>query len=602
MRIRIILTATLLLTSCVGLQFTQLKSAVVDDALITTSSGAVQGYSSVLADDVVQWTDIPYAQPPIGDLRWRAPKEISRPGHLIQPREATYCVQKASDFAGVSGEGIVGSEDCLYLDVRAPTDFRDKSYPVMFWIHGGGNTSGLKDYFDFSKLIAATGVVVVTTNYRLGALGWFSHPAIQGSQQGLDGAANFGTLDIIHSLKWVQKNITAFGGDPDNVTIFGESAGGHNVFALLASPLSKGLFHRAISQSGYTTSYSLEDGFNAQGQNKLIKRGSWQILQSLMHSGELSPSDSSPAEFLRSIDARLLVGEYYKNESDDNIPLTMRDGIVIPDVGLLSALGQKEYRKDVPVMAGATKDEVALWHGLHRYFMDTSYWFTKLLPPVIRVKDADLFDLWVRVRSHAWKLRGVDQPLLAMEEAGYGELYAFRFDWDHQKASFFADFPTILGAAHGTDIAFVTGDYKYGPVTPYIYPEGPNRDQMEASVMRAWSDFAKGLGPGDRLDVDWRPFSREAQHYVHLDRDDALRLDSESETMVTLLDTLKEHKVATDLEKCLIVWESLVNVGDADVASFKHWNNGFCGQFDIVQEQSKLNQALIDEFGSTSVL
>jgi para-nitrobenzyl esterase len=265
-------------------------------------------------------------------------------------------------------------------------------------------------------------------------------------------------------------------------------------------------------------------------------------------------------------------------------------------------LSEKQYRKDVPVMAGATKDEVALWHGLHRYFMDATYWFTKLLPPVIRVKNEKLFALWVRVRSHAWKLRGVDQPLLALEEAGYDELYAFRFDWDHQKASFVVDFPTILGATHGTDIAFVTGDYKYGPVTSYIYPPGADRDQMETTMMRAWSDFAKGFGPGDRLDVDWRPFNKQLQYYAHLDRDDALRLDSESETMKTLLDRLKVNQIATDLEKCLIVWESLVNIGDVDVDSFHHWNNGFCGQFDIVQEQSKLNQALIDEFGSTSVL
>jgi para-nitrobenzyl esterase len=189
-----------------------------------------------------------------------------------------------------------------------------------------------------------------------------------------------------------------------------------------------------------------------------------------------------------------------------------------------------------------------------------------------------------------------------MAAAGYEELYAFRFDWDHQKASFFADFPTILSAAHGTDIAFVTGDYKYGPVTSYIYPEGPDRDQMETTIMRAWSDFSKGLGPGDRMDVDWTPFGEKGQYYVHLDRDEALRLDSESETMKTLLDRLKVNQVATDLEKCLIVWESLVNVGDADVAYFREWNNGFCGQFDIVEEQAKLNQALIDEFGSTSVL
>ena len=602
MRIRIMLTATLLLTACVGVQFTQSENAVVEDSLINTSSGVVQGYSSALGDDVVTWTDIPYALPPVGNLRWRAPREINRPDDLIQRRGETHCVQKASDFAGVSGDGIVGSEDCLYLDIRAPADYRDKTYPVMFWIHGGGNTSGLKDYYDFSRLVAATDVVVVTTNYRLGALGWFSHPAIQRSQQGLDGAANFGTLDIIQSLKWVKNNISAFGGNPDNVTIFGQSAGGHNVFALLASPLSEGLFHRAISQSGYTTSHSLEDGFNPQGQNAMIKRGSWQILESLTQSTGLSPGASPSAEALRSLDARLLVGEYYKNESDDTIPLTMRDGVVIPDVGLLSALSEKQYRKHVPVMAGATKDEVALWHGLHRYFMDTTYWFTKLLPPVIRVKNEELFDLWVRVRSHAWKLRGVDQPLLAMAAAGYEELYAFRFDWDHQKGSFFADFPTILGAAHGTDIAFVTGDYKYGPVTSYIYPEGPDRDQMETTIMRAWSDFAKGFGPGGRLDVDWTPFGEVGQYYVHLDRDEALRLDSESETMTTLLDRLKVNQVATDLEKCLIVWESLVNVGDADVAYFREWNNGFCGRFDIVQEQAKLNQALIDEYGSISVL
>jgi len=191
----------------------------------------VQGQSSSLVESVVAWSDIPFAQPPVGDLRWRAPRALIAPNQRIANKEDTACVQKASNYGGVEGDGIVGSEDCLYLDIKAPADFREKNYPVMFWIHGGGNTTGLKDYYDYSKLAAAKGVVVVSTNYRLGALGWFSHPTIQDPQTGLDKTANFGTLDIIEALKWVKDNIDSFGGDPDNVTIFGESAGGHNVYA-----------------------------------------------------------------------------------------------------------------------------------------------------------------------------------------------------------------------------------------------------------------------------------------------------------------------------------------------------------------------------------
>ena len=252
---------------------------------VQTSSGVVSNDLGSLDLGFVSWQDIPFAQPPVGDLRWRAPRPLDSPSQIISPKDDTACVQKASVYAGATGEGIVGSEDCLYLDITAPIDFKDKSYPVMFWIHGGGNTSGLKDYYDYSKLVSTRDVVVVRTNYRLGALGWFTHPSIQGEQEGIDKTSNFGTLDIIQSLKWVQTNISGFGGDPRNVTIFGESAGGHNVFALLSSPMADGLFHKAISQSGYTSSYSLEDAVNENGTNRLIERGSSQIIDREFGSG-----------------------------------------------------------------------------------------------------------------------------------------------------------------------------------------------------------------------------------------------------------------------------------------------------------------------------
>ena len=569
---------------------------------VETSSGVVGGQVSALVNNVVTWEDIPFAQPPTGDLRWRSPRPFDAPNRIIQPRQDTSCVQKASDFAGAPGEGIVGTEDCLYLDIKAPKDYLTTQYPVMFWIHGGGNTSGLKDYYDYSKLADTQKVVVVTTNYRLGALGWFAHPAIQGGQTGLDKAANFGTLDIIESLKWVRNNISQFGGDPSNVTIFGESAGAHNVFALMASPLAEGLFHKAISQSGYTTSDSLEDGYNKDGNNPLIDRGSWQIITALKGAGLIGDEAESLRADLKQLDARALVGFYDKKEGLGTIPLTMRDGIVIPASGLIGALGDEEYAKNIPVMAGATKDEVALWHGLHRYFMDTNYRFTKLLPPIITVKNQALFDLWVRIRSHAWKLRGVDQPLQALEEAGYSDLYAYRFDWDHQKSSIFADFPNILGAAHGTDIAFVTGDYKYGPIASYMYPEGSEREQMERTMMNAWGSFARNGDPDVVLPLNWTRFTTQNPAYLHLDKDELLKMDTELYSLQSLLDSISIDTIPSDLEKCLIVWESLVNVGDPDIVAFNQWNESACRDIDIRRKQQDINEALRVEFGSISVM
>ena len=565
---------------------------------IQTSSGVVSSDSRSSESMVIEWQDIPFAQPPVGDLRWRAPRPLDSPNRIISSKEDTACVQKASVYAGATGEGIVGSEDCLYLDITAPTDFKDNVYPVLFWIHGGGNTSGLKDYYDYSKLVSTRDVVVVRTNYRLGALGWFSHPSIQGRQEGIDKAANFGTLDIIESLKWVQANISAFGGDPENVTIFGESAGGHNVFALLSSPLADGLFHKAISQSGYTSSHSIKDAINENGENRLIERGSSQIVDREFGSGVDNISLRSK---LKEMDARKFIGLYYREDGIDSIPLTTRDGIVIPKIGLLEALSRPEYAKNIPVMAGANKDEVSLWHGLHRYFVDVSYPLSKLLPPVIKLKDPGLFDDWVRTRSHAWKLRGVDMPLTALETAGYRELYAYQFDWDHQKSSLFADIPSIIGAAHGTDISFVTGDYKFGPISTYVYPEGPQRSEMEDTMMDAWAGFSRSGSPDVDLPIDWQPFQGSMPAFLHLDKDDLLRVGIEEHSLVSLLDSVAEFSTSDLLQKCMIVWESSINIGDPSLDLVDTWQDGQCKRYDVLQEQKEIQDRLISKFGSVSV-
>jgi para-nitrobenzyl esterase len=613
MKLILTITSFLLLAACGLISPEQPISESLPQYKIQTASGITQGRLDASADKqvgaaVVSWFDIPYAQAPVGDLRWRAPRALIAPQQMIAEREDTACVQQTSSYAGVEGgaEGVIGSEDCLFLDIRAPKDFIGKNYPVMLWIHGGSNTTGLKDYYDYSKLAAAKGVVVVAINYRLGALGWFTHPAIQGQQSGEDQASNFGHLDIIHSLKWVRDNIAGFGGDAANVTVFGESAGAHNVYALLASPLAKGLFHRAIAQSGYTGTSSLASAYNLDGTDTFVTRGAWQITQKLLAqqgTDESDITDEALRERLKSSDAREFIALYNdKPDTVDYSPLTTADGIVIPAVGMAAALADPQYGKNVPVISGANKDEVTLWFALHRYFMETSYPFTKLLPPKVSIKDPQLYNFWVRTRSQAWKARGVDEPLSAMEQAGYKALYNYRFDWDDQEKSFFIDFPSIFGAAHGTDISFITGDFKYGPVTAYIYPEGDSRDQMERTFMNIWGDFAHSGVPDKSLDFEWQRYNSKTKPYVRLDRDEYLGLQFETETLDTLLAGIAADSNASHIEKCLLVWETLINIGNADVARYQSWNNGQCEKLNARAEQERIAVELIEEFGTASVL
>ncbi|WP_374514206.1 carboxylesterase/lipase family protein [Brevundimonas sp.] len=202
------------------------------------------------ADGVRSFKGLPYAAPPVGELRWRPPQP---PASWRAPRDASrlgaICVQPPAN--GDNGVGpLPMSEDCLTLNVWAP-ERRDEAAPVMVWIHGGGlnNGSGTAALYDGANL-ARRGVVVVTLNYRLGRLGFFDHPALAAERAPGEAAANYGMMDVVAALRWVRDNAAAFGGDPGRVTIFGESAGGALVTRLMISPEARGLFHQAVVQSG----------------------------------------------------------------------------------------------------------------------------------------------------------------------------------------------------------------------------------------------------------------------------------------------------------------------------------------------------------------
>ncbi|HET9159644.1 MAG TPA: carboxylesterase family protein [Caulobacteraceae bacterium] len=213
--------------------------------IVRIASGALAG---VRDGDVVSFKAIPYAAPPVGELRWRPPQPV-KAWSGVRPADRVGAMCEQVYNARDNGVGpLPMSEDCLTLNVFAPAPA--KGAPVMFWIHGGGfiNGSGTADLYDGSAL-ARQGVVVVTINYRLGRFGFFSHPSLTAAAGG-EPVGNYGLMDMIAALKWTQANIGKFGGDPNKVTIFGESAGGFAVNDLMISPAAKGLFIRAIVESG----------------------------------------------------------------------------------------------------------------------------------------------------------------------------------------------------------------------------------------------------------------------------------------------------------------------------------------------------------------
>ena len=230
-----------------------LNSLLAQGPIVNTSDGKVEG---TLDGKILMFKGIPYAVPPVGEMRWKAP--VQHPG-WTETRKCTSFSASAMQSPPVpfmmwTEEFIAPpqplSEDCLYLNIWAPAKKGKEQYPVVVWIHGGGFTGGAAScaVYDGAEM-AKRGIVFVSINYRLGIFGFFSHPELS---EGPDkhSSGNLGIMDQVAALKWVKQNIASFGGNPGAVTIAGQSAGSFSIHALVASPLSKGLFQRAIAQSG----------------------------------------------------------------------------------------------------------------------------------------------------------------------------------------------------------------------------------------------------------------------------------------------------------------------------------------------------------------
>ena len=546
--------------------------ASVNKMSIDTSSGIVNGTKK---RNIIIYEDIPYAQPPIGELRWKAPRKILSKIN-INPKNNNSCMQRPSNLGGVDGNNFyVGSEDCLYLDIFTPRKNKKSNLPVMFWIHGGGNTSGTKDLYDFSKMVARHDVIVVRINYRLGPFGWFTHPAIQELQKGIDKTSNFGTLDIIMALSWVNENIKIFGGDPENITIFGESAGGHNVLSLLVSKKASGLFHKAISMSGYTTTISTEDAYDPNIKSQTFNYSSKNVVDKILKRYDAENiSDSWNINQIRNVLYEISAEDFFKiyadRETYEEIPLLTADGVVIPRIGLKHALSMKEHVNNVPTIAGSNRDEVKLWLASAEYFVDLEYSIlgSILNIPKVRLNDKASYEAFNYYRSSAWKIRGVDDPLSSLKKAGNNNLYAYRFDWDDHRRLIVADFKELIGAAHATEIPILAGNYDLVggyPLSDLIYPPSISKRYLSKNMMKFWSNFAKNGSPGSSTNsILWESYISNdgGTKFLILDNKRNLKMSDQNLSFKILTEQLSYDDRVDDLEKCVILFQMFTFVGD----------------------------------------
>jgi para-nitrobenzyl esterase len=580
MRIAVGTLALLLIAGCRGSR----DVAVVDPgSRRSTPSGEVVGFTGQYGSSV--WMGLPYAAPPIGELRWRAPKP---PAAWSGVREALHagapCVQYASPLGGIQtapANTPVGNEDCLTLNVYAPRTATPTSFlPVMVWIHGGGNTIGAGTLYDGGHLAATRDVVVVTLNYRLGPFGWFRHAVLRdGAADDVERSGNFGTLDLIRALEWVQSHIAAFGGDPARVTIFGESAGATNVMTLLLTPHALGLFHRAILESGGLHIRSVEnaEAFTEASAPEARNSSNEAIARMLVATGRAHDRADAKATIermvpgdlaaqLRGLGARDVLTAYTPLPGIGMIPMptVFADDVVLSSEPYLSHLRRADGWNRVPVMLGTNRDESKL------FMFASPQWVHRWFGIVPRLIEPEQYDAVGTTLSRMWKATGVDEPATSMNASGATDVYAYRFDWDEEPTLLGADLSHMLGAFHGLEIPFVFGHFDLGREGNRMFTSDnePGRTKLAEAMMDYWTAFAASGRPDGGRDgrlPAWPAWSRAAPTFLVLDTDSGggIRTSTEMVSRFGILDSIEtDPRLATPRDRCLVYHELVYGAGE----------------------------------------
>lgn len=521
--------------------------------------GRIEGSDNSASSSTLAWKGIPYAKPPVGELRWRAPVDPERwPGILSTKQFGNACSQygriygpgannRYDETIGTTLNQAVGSEDCLYLNVWRPATGKPK-LPVIVFFHGGSNVSGYTadPMYEGSNLARTANAVVVTVNFRLGILGFINLPQLKTGTDSDTDSGNFAILDSIKALQFIQRNIDRFGGDPDNVTIMGESAGAVNVYALLTSPKltqnNRKLFHRVVPMSGGLSLASTLP----QGTIPTMSPAATYLAQgnALLHNlliADGKATDTATAEAYVASQTPQQIAAYLRSKSPSALFTTLLTRLAlsglagsgpIPDGSVVASnpiesIGAGNYVR-VPVLAGNTRDEGKLFPS----FLS----LVSGIPGSARiVTDAQLFSNHFNYKPEApaqttveeWIAPGylpVNKPvtgftaraeqfnqifflasrdnILNALKAKQPDVWYYRFDWDEQPAPW----NDIYGAAHLFDLPFAFGNFGPSLMANIMNTTAnrPGRLALSDAMMRSIGSFARQGDPNNAaLGVYW---------------------------------------------------------------------------------------------------
>ena len=457
---------------------------------VDAPAGRVEGVSD---GPLHVFRGIPYAEPPVGPLRWRPPSPMPRWTDTLKASQfGPACTQPATRIANIYAQDLSPtSEDCLTLNIWAPADAADA--PVFVWIHGGALVIGSskEPLFDGSRL-AAQGIVVVSINFRLGVFGYLAHPELS-AESPLGVSGNYGLLDQIEALRWINNNIGAFGGDPANVTIAGESSGALGVMLLMAAPAARGLYARAIAQSAYMISWpELKHGAFGEPAAEHIGAN----LAARLNQSGIAAMRAMAAQDL----AEAAVAAGYT-------PAVTIDGQVLPrqlvevfdngeqaPVPLLAGFNDGEI-KSMPVLAPLTPATSGNYENIIRNrYMDLADEFLRLYP------GSDMQESIFAATRDA--LYGWTAERLAIQQTALGQP-AFLYFFDHGYPE--AD-AAGLHAFHASELPYVWGTLDR---TPPLWPkiaDTPRETRLADAMIAYWSSFARTGKPHAANEADWPPY------------------------------------------------------------------------------------------------
>ncbi|HSW07403.1 carboxylesterase/lipase family protein [Aquabacterium sp.] len=514
-----------------------------------TTLGTVVGLDHSASNGTYAWLGLPFAKPPVGALRWKAPAE---PEAWTNARETQAFGKACLQNGRIYGPGAnntydttivstlnmpVGQEDCLTLNIWRPAS-ADTQLPVLFFIYGGSNTSGYTadPVYNGANLAKAANAVVVTANYRLGVLGFFNLPQLKAGAGSAEASGNFALLDNLQALKFVSQNIASFGGNPGNVTVMGQSAGAINTWALMTSPLSTGLFHKTIPISGgLSLASNLPPGmlptlntasaYLAQANNllyNLVIADGKALDMATAKTFVATQTDAQIADYLRDKDAGVLLGTVLNKGLTGSGPIP--DGTVLP-ADPIAAIAAGNYRK-VPVLASNTRDEGKLFAQFLTLFGG---------PPGFKISDATRFAMMMGFNPDAAPTLSeadiIDPAYLPSDAAGTGwsaksallasvftspsrdnmlntlktqqaNVWHYQFDWAQEPAPW----NTVYGAAHAFDLPFVFGNFG-----PSLFSNAsnsaanqPGRLALSNAMMQTIGAFMRNGDPNNAaLGVTW---------------------------------------------------------------------------------------------------